>query len=237
MFSLAQAHRGLTREGRIADEQLQERSDTNMVNLMDQVEASTHDPCTKRAWVEYLSEHPEPLSTGWNEVDEPRAGSIGVVGRRAAYSVRMHTKRELVVEEDRLWSELHALVESLPADLVAAPGYFPEGWSAKDLLAHIGSWLAEAGVILEQIRFGTYRPEEIIVDAMNRTFYEAMKDVPFTTVRSQAQAARSRMLRAWGALPDDTTAGDRWIRKAGPEHYAEHLPRLKEWLAELGSKG
>jgi hypothetical protein len=23
------------------------------------------------------------------------------------------------------------------------------------------------------------------------------------------------------------------VRKAGPEHYAEHLPRLREWVKEL----
>ena len=60
MFSLAQAHKSLTTEGRIAAERLQERFDTNIVNFMNQVEASTHYPCMKRAWVEYLGEQPEP---------------------------------------------------------------------------------------------------------------------------------------------------------------------------------
>jgi chromate reductase len=60
MFSLAQAHRAFTAEGRLADEQLQQRFDTNLINFLDQVEASTHYPCVKRAWVEYLGEHPEP---------------------------------------------------------------------------------------------------------------------------------------------------------------------------------
>ena len=60
MFSLAQAHRAFTAEGRLADEQLQQRFDTNVINFLDQVEASTHYPCVKRAWVEYLGEHPEP---------------------------------------------------------------------------------------------------------------------------------------------------------------------------------
>jgi chromate reductase, NAD(P)H dehydrogenase (quinone) len=60
MFSLAQAHKAFTAEGRLADEQLQQRFDTNLINFMDQVEASTHYPCVKRAWVEYLGEHPEP---------------------------------------------------------------------------------------------------------------------------------------------------------------------------------
>jgi chromate reductase len=60
MFSLAQAHRAFTAEGRLADERLQQRFDTNVINFLDQVEASTHYPCVKRAWVEYLGEHPEP---------------------------------------------------------------------------------------------------------------------------------------------------------------------------------
>jgi len=60
MFSLAQAHKAFNLDGRIADGQLQQRFDTNIINFMDLVEASTHYPCVKRAWVEYLGEHPEP---------------------------------------------------------------------------------------------------------------------------------------------------------------------------------
>ena len=60
MFSLARAHLACTAEGRIADEQLQQRFDANISNFMELVEASTHYPCVKRAWVEYLGEHPEP---------------------------------------------------------------------------------------------------------------------------------------------------------------------------------
>ena len=60
MFSLAQAHKAFTEDGRIADGELQQRFDTNIINFMDLVEASTHYPCVKRAWVEYLGERPEP---------------------------------------------------------------------------------------------------------------------------------------------------------------------------------
>jgi hypothetical protein len=142
--------------------------------------------------------------------------------------------RELLTEEERLWTELHDLVDALPRDKVEEPGYFDEGWSAKDLVGHIGSWLAEAGVVLERIRSGTYRPEEIVIDAMNKVFYDSMHDVAFHDVRAQAIAARNRMLRAWRSLPDGSSEADRWISKSGPEHYAEHLPRLHEWVVELG---
>ena len=140
-----------------------------------------------------------------------------------------------MADEDRLWAELHTLVESLPQDRIAEPGYFAEGWSAKDLLAHIASWLAEAGVVLERIAVGTYRAEEFDVDAMNDTFYRTMRDVPFPVIRAQGIAARNRMLQAWASLPEPSAEADRWIRKAGPEHYAEHLPRLHEWVAHLRS--
>ncbi len=60
MFSLAQASQAFTAEGRIANDELQKRFDTNLVYFMDLVEASKHYPCVKRAWVEYLGERPEP---------------------------------------------------------------------------------------------------------------------------------------------------------------------------------
>jgi hypothetical protein len=41
------------------------------------------------------------------------------------------------------------------------------------------------------------------------------------------------MLAAWGAIEDPSSDADRWVRKAGPEHYDEHLPRLRDWIAEI----
>jgi Mycothiol maleylpyruvate isomerase N-terminal domain len=141
--------------------------------------------------------------------------------------------RELMAAEDAGWAELHALVESLPAEQAERPGYFAEGWSVKDLLGHVGSWLAEAAAILERIRTGTHRPDELDIDALNAHFLEIMRDLPLATVRVQAWAARTRMLQAWAGLPELTPVAREWIEKAGAEHYDEHLPRLREWVAEL----
>jgi hypothetical protein len=143
------------------------------------------------------------------------------------------TARELLVAEDAGWNELHSLMDMLTPEQAERPGYYTEGWSAKDLLAHIGSWLAEAGVILEQISVGTHRPEEIDVDALNRQFLEAMKDMPLDVVKAQAWSARTRMLQAWQSLPELSPEAAYWIRKSGAEHYGQHLPRFREWVAEL----
>jgi hypothetical protein len=60
-----------------------------------------------------------------------------------------------------------------------------------------------------------------------------MHDVPLETVHLQAASARAELLRAWSELPEVTPAAEYWVRKAGPEHMAEHLPRLEEWVDEL----
>jgi chromate reductase len=60
MFSLARAHTAFGDTGRLADDRLLQRFETNIVNFMDQVEASKHYPCIKRAWVEFLGESLEP---------------------------------------------------------------------------------------------------------------------------------------------------------------------------------
>jgi chromate reductase, NAD(P)H dehydrogenase (quinone) len=60
MFSLAQVHTALTDEGSLADERLQGRFDDTIAGFLDLVEASKHYPCIKRAWVEFLGEHPDP---------------------------------------------------------------------------------------------------------------------------------------------------------------------------------
>ena len=60
MFSLAQAHTAFTDDGNLADQRLQSRFDDTIAGFLDLVEASTHYPCIKRAWVEFLGEHPDP---------------------------------------------------------------------------------------------------------------------------------------------------------------------------------
>ena len=135
--------------------------------------------------------------------------------------------------EDESWHELHALIDSLPPGCVEEPGYFEEGWSAKDMLAHVGAWLAQAGVALEQIGAGTYRADEIDVDALNGRYLETLRELPFDVVRAQADASRSRMLIASAGVAEPDDDANFWINKAGPEHYAEHLPRLREWAEEV----
>lgn len=145
----------------------------------------------------------------------------------------MATRRELQVGEDAGWSEFNGLIESLMPAQMEEPGYFPEGWSVKDLMGHIGSWQAEAGQVLEQIRMDTFRDDPVDLDKMNAFFFEANHDLPLSVVRAEMFSARNRMLREWSLLTEITPQAEEWFVESGPEHYAEHGGRLREWVQEL----
>lgn len=144
-------------------------------------------------------------------------------------------ERELPGEAEA-WHRLHALIDGVTPETADQPGYFEEGWSAKDAIAHLGTWMARGATMLRQIATGSYREGEIDIDAENARFLEAMRDVPLETVHLQAAAAHGELMRAWAQLPEITPAAAFWVRKAGPDHYAEHLPRLEAWVNELGSR-
>ena len=131
------------------------------------------------------------------------------------------------------WKRVHAAIDRITPDIASEPGYFEEGWTAKDAIAHLGTWMAQGAQTLRQIAAGTYREGELDVDAENARFLEAMRDVPLETVHLQAAAAHNELLSAWAQLPEVTPEAAYWVRKAGPEHYEEHLARLDAWLEEL----
>jgi hypothetical protein len=135
--------------------------------------------------------------------------------------------------EEELWLRLHAALGRLTPATASVPGYFEEGWTAKDAFAHIGTWMAEGAQMLRRIAAGTYREHEIDVDAENERFLAAMRDVDLDTVHVQLYSAHQQLLSAWHELPKVTKAATFWVRKAGPEHVQEHLPRLEDWVEKL----
>ena len=70
MFSLAMAHKAFGADGRLSDSALQGRFEKTLESYLSLVEAATHYPCIKRAWVEFLG---EPVGAGLDRVDETPA--------------------------------------------------------------------------------------------------------------------------------------------------------------------
>jgi mycothiol maleylpyruvate isomerase-like protein len=133
------------------------------------------------------------------------------------------------------WVELQGLVEALGPERAEISGLEP-GWSVKDFLAHLAGWLAEAGQALEQIKSGTFTDNEVDEDARNKIFVDANRSQPMSLVLFEVKAARRRLLHHLRGLVVIPPAAAASLRKAGPQHYAEHLPRLREWVEKLRSE-
>lgn len=61
MFSLAQAHTAFAPDGNLVSAELAKRLEQTIVGFLDLVEAAKHYPCAKKAWFEFLGEHPDPI--------------------------------------------------------------------------------------------------------------------------------------------------------------------------------
>jgi hypothetical protein len=100
----------------------------------------------------------------------------------------------------------------------------------------VGTWLAEAEVQFERMFGGTYEGHDIDIDAVNAQLLDAMHDQPFDVAWAMANAARTLMLQDLFALPSRNAESGWWVAKAGGDHYRQHLPRLREWAAELATR-
>jgi hypothetical protein len=49
-------------------------------------------------------------------------------------------------------------------------------------------------------------------------------------------SARNRMLLEWNLLPEITPKAEEWFVESGPQHYEEHMERLREWVKELQAR-
>jgi hypothetical protein len=132
------------------------------------------------------------------------------------------------------WYELAELVRSLTLNECLAPGYYRDpDWTVRDLVAHLGTWLAEAQIQFKRMQTGSYQGHDIDVDALNEQFAVAMRDQPWDVVWIQANAARTTMVQEWHGIREPSDEAAWWMRKSGVDHYTEHLGRLREWVAEL----
>jgi hypothetical protein len=145
-----------------------------------------------------------------------------------------HPYRAEIDIEHACWTEIAGLCRGLTPEERLRPGYFHDpDWSVKDLVGHLGAWMADAELHLLRIEAGTERDEPIDVDALNAAYLAALRDQDWPTVWTQAISARTQMLGVWARLESRTETADYWVRKAGAMHDGEHLPRLRSWVEEM----
>ena len=96
----------------------------------------------------------------------------------------------LLREEEEGWERLRQVLGRIPKDRLDEPGVTDEGWSPKDVMFHLGAWLAEAARQLERMREGTYVVEDDTVEDRNQAWFALSKTLDVTTVRAELESSR-----------------------------------------------
>ena len=143
---------------------------------------------------------------------------------------------ELLAAEERAWSELSALFAQIPVELFEQPSVTPGGWSPKDVMFHIGAWMADCGLQLERMRAGTFSASDETresIERQNAEWFELSRTMDPVDVRAEFAAARLRMVEDFGTLPQVTADAREWFEESGVIHYAKHVSDLQAWLAKM----
>jgi hypothetical protein len=139
-------------------------------------------------------------------------------------------KQKILDDEERRWRELSARLQALAQDDWLRPGVV-EGWTAKDLLAHIAVWHASTTDRLESLRMTGTLPPYPEVDAFNLDQYTRNQDLTLHEVQAMSGAARHRFREEVDLLADDP--GDlltQVVNGNSTDHYEEHIPHLDAFL-------
>jgi len=104
-----------------------------------------------------------------------------------------HPYADEVEAERQGWYAFAELVRRLTPDECLVPGYYRDpDWTVRDVVAHVGTWLAKAASQFERISAGTYEGHDVDIDGLNAQFLAAMQGQPWSVAWVQANAGRSR---------------------------------------------
>lgn len=165
------------------------------------------------------------------------------------------SKADLMERIDRTWTSFRDVAFSVDDSLIAIPG--PDGWSAKDQIAHISAWERSLmGLLTKQSRAAAMGIDQSLydghdTDAINAQVYAQAKDLPAAEVKRRADETHAALLAVldgltWddlnqpysqyqGAAPadgDDYPVGA-WVMGNTFEHYPEHQGYLETTVAAI----
>lgn len=131
------------------------------------------------------------------------------------------------------------LYRSVPVTALLEP-LFSNGWSVKDILAHIAAWEWRCAGMLSLAQDSNMpfqgTPD---VDALNDEIYQERKDWSWEEVDSDFREAHETLLTAIRALPPERLSDpvvQKSIAEETWEHYEEHLSYLEYWHDQVVSQ-
>ena len=151
----------------------------------------------------------------------------------------METSVEAIIDKiESSYSDLVRLTRSVPVTKVEE-ATLSNGWSVKDVLAHIAAWERRCANLLDEshVSDGPFEAEPD-VDALNREFYEERNEWEWEEVENNFRETHEELIEAIRQLPAERL-NDSFIQESIAEetwkHYAEHLPELQQWHRRVTS--
>jgi hypothetical protein len=159
------------------------------------------------------------------------------------------TKTELLQALEDSRQELIEMLEALPEEALTLP-VRKDGWTIKDILAHLTNWEGQNVTLLFQAQRGTARPSTAhfgteTFDAVNQRWFEASQQRSLDMIWQDWIGVRKQVIRRVGELSEkDLTDPSRfpWM-KGKPlfeliltdtiEHEEEHADEIREWLEQF----
>jgi hypothetical protein len=131
---------------------------------------------------------------------------------------------------------LDAALAGLSDDAMLVP--VGDGWTRKDVLAHLETWERRVVADFALLRGGSVPDRSVETDELNDRAFRANRDRSLADVRAGERAAWDAVVETIGAASDDElfdgrhfawAAGDPWagwFRGNTDEHVDEHLEQL-----------
>jgi len=149
-------------------------------------------------------------------------------------------KEDLLVRAARALIGFHESLDGLgETDLTDAS---LDGWSIRDILAHLSGWHREMTPALERLARGERPfPEGVRyddVDAWNARFATAAREVEVTDLLLQLDRTHQEFLAAAATVPAERFAPDRTAYRIvdlnSAHHYRTHADQIRAWRATRG---
>jgi hypothetical protein len=135
---------------------------------------------------------------------------------------------------------------SIAADEMNEP-VFPEGWSVKDIIAHVVWHEGEMAGLMESKALAGSELWDLPMDERNSLIYKQHKDMPLDEVLAWDEKEYAHFLKVFDALSEEALNDPShfmdmpsdWIpweviASNTYEHYREHVDDIEKWLAVKG---
>ena len=144
-------------------------------------------------------------------------------------------------------AEWDDMLAEIPQELMTVPGVNEDGWSVKDIVAHVAWYESEATHILKSHTLASESPENdriwgIPINERNSAFYEQNRNVPLSDVLTMGQDAfRAFLHEAQKLAEEDLSDPARYkgmpadwapwevVASNTFEHYPDHVAEIQAW--------